>query len=111
MLKVIAYGDAAAAYSKSLEDAVRYDCSPYYYICDESMLIELQILAQLRVVGEDKYAETSNERSLLIKWIGSLIECSQKDIEELCEDTIDEIIRRCNILKVIVSKRFKDCYF
>lgn len=75
------------------------------------MLIELQILAQLRVVGEDKYAETSNERSLLIKWIGSLIECSQKDIEELCEDTIDEIIRRCNILKVIVSKRFKDCYF
>lgn len=111
LLKVIAYGDVAVAYSESLEDAIRYDCSPYYYICDESMLTELQILGQLRVVGEDKYAETSNERSFLIKWLGSLVECSQKDIEELCEDTIDEVIRRCDILKIVVSKKFKDCYF
>ena len=62
-------------------------------------------------MGENKYAEASNERSLLVKWIGSFVECSQQDIEELCLDVIEEVIWRCNTFKVTIYKKYNGCYF
>ena len=44
LLSVIAYGDAAVSYSEALNYIIRYDNSPYYYVCEQSMLDELQIL-------------------------------------------------------------------
>lgn len=109
LLKVIAYGDSAVSYGKYLKWRLNYD-TPYYYECDESLLNEFQILGQLRIVGEDKYAEVANERSFVRKWIEGFFGGSQKELEESCLDTIDQVVRKCNNFKVLVYKNFMNSY-
>lgn len=63
LLKVIAYGENSASYTKYIKNNLTYDTSSYYERNDE-VVYGLQILGQLRIVSEDKYAEIANQRSV-----------------------------------------------
>ena len=110
LLKVIAYGDSASSYSKRCSYKLKKDTDIYYYVDDIYDLGTIQLLGQLRVVGEDQYAYSASKRGGIIKFIGSIQGCSQKEIEEYCSDTIDDIIRRCNIYNIEINKFFEGAY-
>lgn len=109
LLKVIAYGDGSVSYAKHLENRLAYE-TPLYYQCNESLLVELQLLGQLRVVGEDKYANTQNERGFLKMWIDGIFGDTQEEVEETCRDTIEAVVRKCSNFQVSVFKRFIGSY-
>ncbi len=109
LLKVIAYGDASVSYTKYLDNRLTYQ-TDYYYLCNDSILLELQILGQLRIVGEDKYASTQNERGFLKMWLDGIFGDTQEDIEENCRDTIDIVVRKCDNFNVPVYKNFVNSY-
>ncbi|MBQ2744087.1 MAG: VWA domain-containing protein [Lachnospiraceae bacterium] len=109
LLKVIAYGDAGVSYRKKLENRLPYE-TPLYYQCNVSLLTELQLLGQLRVVGEDKYAYAQNERGFLKMWIDGIFGDTQEEVEETCRDTIEAVVRKCNNFQVSIYKKFIGSY-
>lgn len=110
LLGVIALGDSAKCYAENIKKELSKDTMQYYMITENTNK-ELQLLAQLRIVGEDKYAEVSNCRSKFRKWIEKKLgNCSQSDIEDYCKDEISNIIDKCGILGIVVTDKFKDHY-
>lgn len=109
LLKVIAYGESSVSYTKYIKNNLTYDTSSYYERNDD-VVYGLQILGQLRIVGEDKYAEIANQRSVIRKWIGKLLGCSQSDTEEFCSENIEEVTRRCGNCDIVVNKKFAGSY-
>lgn len=109
LLKVIAYGESSVSYTKYIKNRLTYDTSSYYERNDD-VVYGLQILGQLRIIGEDKYAEIANQRSVIRKWIGELLGCSQSDIEEFCSENIEDVLRHCGNCDILVNKKFTGSY-
>lgn len=105
LLYVIAYGDAATSYVTGGKYLFTKETEGFCLI-DEEDLNYIQVLGQLRIVGEDKYAYTADSRSELRKRLEGIGGISQKDIEQTCIDTIDKIERLCKKCNVFVDKYF-----
>jgi len=85
---------------------LKNDVGSYYYIEDTKVLKSIQVLGQLRIVGEDKYAESALKRGFLEKWISELLGCSEDDINDTCSDTIDSVVSRCDKMNIEVDEKF-----
>lgn len=108
MLGVIACGNSADCYSDYVKKQLSIDTGTYYRF-PKDVAGEIQLIAQLRIVGEDRYAEAADDRSSLRKWIGKIFaDCSQSDIEEYCKEQNEDVEEKCNRFNVIVNKKFND---
>lgn len=105
LLYVIAYGDAATSYVTGGKYLFTKETEGFYLI-DEEDLNYIQVLGQLRIVGEDKYAYTADSRSGFRKWLEDFSGITQSDIEKDCRETIDKVERLCKKCNVFVDKYF-----
>ncbi len=114
LLVVIAYGDGAVCMARNIDNYFSVigtsENNSSYYECDSMIQPELQVLGQLRIVGEDKYAEVAGDRGIVRKAIDKLKGYSQSNIEEYCKETIDNIVESYKAIDIVVYEKFKDSF-
>lgn len=87
-IKTFAYGDAAVCLSKSLLNSLEKD-TDLFYILDDNSRVKMQVLCQIRIVGENSFYETSKARP----WFIELYQNNQTEATELCIDHIQGVYR------------------
>ena len=112
LLAVICYGDLAKANSMDLKNTMEVDKAGYYSAWEEGQVTRMQMLAQLRIVGEDKYVEAGDDRGPIGKAIASFVGQSQSDLRELCMSNMDYANNVAIKLGLHVEKKFNGshCY-
>lgn len=65
-LGIIACGNGAKCYTERIREHLSSDTGGFY-MCPEELKGQLQLLGQLRIVGEDKFCETAKSRGPLRK--------------------------------------------
>lgn len=85
-LCTIALGDSSVCVSKEVENALITDTQLFYILTDD-IRENLEILCQLRIVGENAFCEAADTRSFILK----LFTGSQSEIEEICRDNITTV--------------------
>ena len=109
-LSVIVYGNGAKCYSESIQEHLSSDTSDFY-MCTEELKGQLQLLGQLKIVGEDKFCETANCRGPLRKLFEYIIsDETQESLDEYGRDNIDSIVSACDNMSIFVEKIFDENY-
>ena len=109
-LGIIACGNGAKCYSESIKEHLSSDTDRFYK-CPEELKGQLQLLGQLKIVGEDKFCETAKSRGPLRKlfeWIVSGE--SQASINAYGRDNIEYIFSKCDNMDIFVEKKFEGNY-
>lgn len=110
VLSVIVYGNSAKCYSESIQEHLSSDTS-CFYMCPEGLKGQLQLLGQLKIVGEDKFCETANCRGSLRKFFEFILsDETQENISEYGRGNIDSIISICDNMNIFVEKKFEGNY-
>lgn len=109
-LGIIAYGNGAKCYSESIKEHLSSDTDKFY-MCPEELKGQLQLLGQLKVVGEDKFCETAKNRGPFRKFFEWIISGeSQASINAYGRENIEEIISKCDNMGIFVEKKFEGNY-
>lgn len=106
LLAVIAYGDLASKNADFLRMSLAVDSVEYYVVQSGSSITQFQMLAQARIVGEDKYIEAGDERGAVAKTIAKWLGESQSELKETCLDNIDIVYENSVKLGLFVVKKF-----
>ena len=109
-LGIIAYGNGAKCYSKSIKEHLSSD-TDRFYMCPEELKGQLQLLGQLKIVGEDKFCETAKSRGTFRKFFEWIISGeSQASINAYGRENIEYIFSICDKMDIYVEKEFEGNY-
>lgn len=109
-LCIIACGNGAKCYTERIREHLSSDTGGFY-MCPEELKGQLQLLGQLRIVGEDKFCETAKSRGPLRKLFDLIISGeSQSSINAYGRDNIDSIVSACDNMNIFVEKKFEGNY-
>lgn len=109
-LGVIAYGNGAKCYSESIKEQLSNDTDEFY-MCPEELKGQLQLLGQLKIVGEDKFCETTNSRGSFRKFFEWIVSGeSQASIDAYGRGNIECIFSICYNMDIFVEKKFEGNY-
>ena len=108
-LKLIALGNSAKTYADRVNQCMVRDSSSFYLV-DEDDLQRLQLLAQLRVVGEDEAARGYDKSGIVLKLINRISVGSQEEFESDLVDKINKLEKIGNKLGFIVTGKFPNAY-
>ena len=109
-LSIIAYGNGAKCYSENIKEHLSSDTSSFY-MCPEELKGQLQLLGQLKIVGEDKFCETAKSRGPFRKFFEWIISGeSQASINAYGRENIDSIFSICDNMDIFVEKKFEGNY-
>lgn len=86
------------------------DSVEYYVVQSGSSITQFQMLAQARIVGEDKYIEAGDERGAVAQTIAKWLGESQSELKETCLDNIDIVYENSVKLSLFVVKKFYGSY-
>ncbi len=102
----------SAVYMLSNDDASGYDSdTSSFYMCPEELKGRLQLLGQLKIVGEDKFCETAKSRGPFRKFFEWIISGeSQASINAYGRENIDSIFSICDNMDIFVEKKFEGNY-
>ncbi len=109
-LRVIALGGAARSLCTEVRTGVVEDTDIFYTLTSRCDKTHLQLLGQLRVCGEDAFANGANESGILLKGINRLKYGSQKEYEESLRQTIEHIIYRASQNGINIVKKYDGSY-
>ena len=80
-------------------------------MCPEELKGQLQLLGQLKIVGEDKFCETAKSRGPFRKFFEWIISGeSQASINAYGRENIDSIFSICDNMDKFVEKKFEGNY-
>lgn len=109
-LGIIAYGNGAKCYSESIKKHLSSDTDGFY-MCPEELKGQLQLLGQLKIVGEDKFCETAKSRGPFRKFFEWIISGeSQATINSYGRENVEVIVSKCEDMGIFVEKRFEGSY-
>lgn len=109
-LSIIAYGNGAKCYSESIKEHLSSDTDSFY-MCPEELKGQLQLLGQLKIVGEDKFCETAKSRGPFRKFFEWIISGeSQASINAYGRENIEVIVSKCEDIGIFVEKKFEGSY-
>ena len=109
-LSIIAYGNGAKCYSESIKEQLSSDTDSFY-MCPEELKGQLQLLGQLKIVGEDKFCETAKSRGPFRKFFEWIISGeSQASINAYGRENIEVIVSKCEDMEIFVEKKFEGSY-
>lgn len=109
-LSIIAYGNGAKCYSESIKEHLSSDTDSFY-MCPEELKGQLQLLGQLKIVGEDKFCETAKSRGPFRKFFEWIISGeSQASINAYGRENIEVIVSKCEDMGIFVEKKFEGSY-
>lgn len=106
LLAVIAYGDLTTKNAEFLRMSLKVDSVDYYVLLSGSSITQFQLLAQARIVGEDKYVEAGDERGSVAKTIAKWLGEGQSELREMCVDNINMVYEKSVRLGLFVVKSF-----
>ena len=115
--QVIAIGDICHCVSKNIEDRIKLDNSQFYYF-DETLdriRDKVELLCQIRVVGENKYVSMSDARNVLVEIRDFFAYgATSEDVYRFCASAIYKILSltsKCNFnIKLNYSEHNKNFY-
>ena len=108
---LVAYGSSAMKYAQVIEKALIYNkVSDNFYMTSDLVNVWIQILGQLRIVAEDKFAETYSKNGYIMKLIDYIKGYTKDDINEICTYTIDRVVNLCKANGIVVKKDFSGAY-
>lgn len=81
-----------------------------YYLVNEDAMQRLQLLAQLRVVGEDEAARGYDKSGIVLKFINWIAIGSQAEFENDRSDNIDKLEKIGEKLGYTVTGDFQGAY-
>jgi len=110
-LKIIALGNSAETYSKRVNGFMVKEVSQFgYYLVDDIDLQRLQLLAQLRIVGEDEAARGYDASGIITKFIQRIMYGSQAEYENDLRDKIERLVKIGTKLGVSLTGAFSNSY-
>lgn len=112
LLYVLAIGEATLAYEYFKYDMTRSIISleEIYYELDDSSAPMLAMYAQLRIVGEDYYAQASDSRGFITDVLAKVSGDTKKEVNSYCRENITYIYDLCNEMKITVAKKYKNSF-
>lgn len=92
-LSIIAIGDSTQAYGKRIESRMVHDSLMYpSYMVDSQDLCMLELLGQMRIVGEDLSGKTNDDNCFILTWIvEKLYKITAEELEEDLRDTVETV--------------------
>lgn len=110
-LKLIALGNSAETYAKRVDSTLVKDISSYtFYLVDDVDIQRLQLLAQLRIVGEDEAGNGYDKSGIVTKFIQSILYSSQAEYENDLRGKIEALEKVGQKLGFTVSGKFPNSY-
>lgn len=104
-LDTIVYGDMATSMAKILSDAIYRDTDDYYNIGGEQEQ-RLQIVSQLRVMGEDSFMQLFDTNTSIVQGVYELQGYSREDLKKDTISRISKVMKICKKIFVDINDEY-----